>query len=117
MLLVDTMGHLASIYSIARVAIIGGSWEAVGGHNPFEAAVWGIPIIYGPFMEQLGCRMLERSGQAQRLGHAWAELPAALADSLARSRLPAPCCPDSAAATWHAWQRWGIAPADAHLAE
>ncbi len=47
-LLVDTMGELATFYGIADVAFVGGSFVPVGGHNYLEAAVWGLPVLTGP---------------------------------------------------------------------
>ena len=51
--LVDEMGVLASLYSVARVAIIAGSFvPGIGGHNLLEAAGHGVPVIYGPHMSK-----------------------------------------------------------------
>ena len=47
-LLLDTIGELASAYSLASVAFIGGSLVPAGGHNPLEPAQFGIPIVMGP---------------------------------------------------------------------
>jgi len=49
-IMVDTLGELAGLYSVADVCIIGGSFVPVGGHNLFEAAYWSKPIICGPHM-------------------------------------------------------------------
>jgi 3-deoxy-D-manno-octulosonic-acid transferase len=46
--LLDTIGELASVYSLAAVAFVGGSVIAAGGHNPLEPAQFGIPIVMGP---------------------------------------------------------------------
>ncbi len=51
MLILDTIGELASFYRLARVAFIGGSLVARGGHNPLEAAACGVPVLFGPHME------------------------------------------------------------------
>jgi 3-deoxy-D-manno-octulosonic-acid transferase len=47
-LLGDTMGELLTLYGCADVAFIGGSLIERGGHNPLEAAAYGIPVITGP---------------------------------------------------------------------
>lgn len=47
-LLGDTLGELVSLYSLADVAFVGGSITDRGGHNPLEAAIFGIPILMGP---------------------------------------------------------------------
>ena len=46
-LLVDTMGLLSSIYRYGHVAYIGGGF-GVSIHNTLEAAVYGMPVIFGP---------------------------------------------------------------------
>jgi 3-deoxy-D-manno-octulosonic-acid transferase len=46
--LLDTIGELASVYSLAAVAFIGGSLIPAGGHNPLEPAQFGVPIVMGP---------------------------------------------------------------------
>ncbi len=46
--LLDTIGELASIYSLAAVAFIGGSLFPTGGHNPLEPAQFAVPIVMGP---------------------------------------------------------------------
>lgn len=49
--LLDSIGELASIYSLATVAFVGGSLIAAGGHNPLEAAQFRVPIVMGPHYE------------------------------------------------------------------
>jgi len=46
-LVVDVIGILSSIYRYANVAYIGGGF-GVGIHNTLEAAVYGVPVIFGP---------------------------------------------------------------------
>ena len=47
-ILLDTLGELAKMYSCAYIAFIGGSFCKTGGHNPLEAAIWNRPVISGP---------------------------------------------------------------------
>jgi len=47
-ILLDTMGELSKIYSLADVAFVGGSLAQVGGHNLLEPAIYGVPVIFGP---------------------------------------------------------------------
>jgi len=47
-LLVNRMGILASLYSIADLVFIGGSLVKRGGQNPIEAAGFSKPILHGP---------------------------------------------------------------------
>ena len=46
----DTIGELATVYQLATVAFVGGSLVATGGHNILEPAVFGKPIVFGPHM-------------------------------------------------------------------
>lgn len=48
--LIDTMGELAGLYSMATYVFCGGSLVERGGHNVLEAAAWGTPVFYGPHM-------------------------------------------------------------------
>jgi len=48
-LLLDTVGELASFYSQAAVAFIGGGYDAeLGGHSAAEARASGVPVVHGP---------------------------------------------------------------------
>jgi 3-deoxy-D-manno-octulosonic-acid transferase len=49
--LVDTIGDLAGLYSIANVVFCGGSLVPQGGQNVLEPAIWGKPVLYGPHMD------------------------------------------------------------------
>ena len=46
-LIIDCFGLLSSIYRYGEVAYVGGGF-GVGIHNVLEAAVWGVPVIFGP---------------------------------------------------------------------
>ena len=46
-LIIDCFGLLSSIYGYGDVAYVGGGF-GVGIHNVLEAAVWGMPVIFGP---------------------------------------------------------------------
>lgn len=50
-LLVDTIGVLSSIYRYGNVAYVGGGF-GVGIHNTLEAAVYGMPVVFGPNWEK-----------------------------------------------------------------
>lgn len=47
-LLVDLMGKLGPLYAVSSIAMLGGTWAKVGGHNPLEPAAYGLPILVGP---------------------------------------------------------------------
>lgn len=48
-LLLDTLGELAAVYTRARVALVGGTLAPVGGHNLLEPAHAGVPVLFGPY--------------------------------------------------------------------
>ena len=62
-LIVNCFGLLSSIYRYGEIAYIGGGF-GVGIHNTLEAAVYGIPVIFGPkyqnFQEAVG--LIEAGG-------------------------------------------------------
>jgi 3-deoxy-D-manno-octulosonic-acid transferase len=79
--LLDTIGDLASVYSLGRVAFVGGSLVPMGGHNPLEPARFGVPVVMGRSSENFreivdamrsaeAIRIVEPSG----LGRAISEL-------------------------------------------
>jgi len=45
---VDCMGELQQFYATCDVAFVGGSLEAVGGHNVLEPAALAKPVLFGP---------------------------------------------------------------------
>lgn len=47
-LLLDRLGVLASCYTGALAAFVGGTLAPIGGHTPFEAASSGCPVLIGP---------------------------------------------------------------------
>ena len=49
-LLLDSLGELAALYKLASGAFIGGTLAPTGGHNPIEAARFGVPVAVGPSM-------------------------------------------------------------------
>lgn len=50
-IILDAVGELAAVYSIADIAVIGGSFIKHGGQNLLEPACWSKPIICGTHME------------------------------------------------------------------
>ncbi len=50
MMLLNTIGELASFYSLSDIVIMGGSFIPKGGHNILEPAYWSKPVITGPYM-------------------------------------------------------------------
>ena len=50
-MILDTLGELAAVYSLADLAFVGGSLIPRRGHNPLEPAAKGKPVLFGPHME------------------------------------------------------------------
>lgn len=49
--LVDAMGLLRNCYQVSTLAIVAGSFiERIGGHNILEPCMYGVPVIFGPYM-------------------------------------------------------------------
>ncbi len=46
--IVDAMGELLPYYAACDVAFVGGSLEAIGGHNALEPAALAKPVLFGP---------------------------------------------------------------------
>jgi 3-deoxy-D-manno-octulosonic-acid transferase len=79
--LLDSIGELASVYSLASVAFVGGSLIPAGGHNPLEPAQFAVPIVMGPYAENfrgMVAVLLERKAirvtPPERLATVFAEL-------------------------------------------
>lgn len=45
--LLDTLGELNMFYGLADIALVGGSWNPRGSHNPLEPVLFGVPVITG----------------------------------------------------------------------
>jgi len=50
-IIVDTVGELASLYGLADAAFVGGSLVELGGQNILEAVAWGVPVMHGASMQ------------------------------------------------------------------
>ncbi len=90
--IVDTLGELMSFYACADVAFVGGSLQAIGGHNLLEPAATGTAIVTGPHLHNFVeiARRLQDAGavrivpDADAVHDAVAEL---LADPTERERM------------------------------
>jgi len=47
---IDSLGELLAFYACADVAFVGGSLQAIGGHNVLEPAALCVPVVVGPHM-------------------------------------------------------------------
>jgi len=50
-ILLDTLGELEAAYGLASAAFVGGSLVPRGGQNPIEPARLGVPVLFGPGMD------------------------------------------------------------------
>jgi 3-deoxy-D-manno-octulosonic-acid transferase len=68
-LLLDTLGELPGLYAYADLAFVGGTLVPVGGHNLLEPARAGVPVLFGPHVENVSeiARRLEDAGGARRV--------------------------------------------------
>ncbi|MCL6582860.1 MAG: 3-deoxy-D-manno-octulosonic acid transferase [bacterium] len=51
LIILDTIGELSKMYSLATVVFVGGSLVPVGGHNLLEPATYGKPVLFGPYID------------------------------------------------------------------
>jgi 3-deoxy-D-manno-octulosonic-acid transferase len=88
---VDTLGELLAFYAAADAAFVGGSLQAIGGHNLLEPAAVGVPMVVGPHLfnfEDVFAR-LRSTGAVKQVAEAGMLAPALaawLADPEARRR-------------------------------
>jgi 3-deoxy-D-manno-octulosonic-acid transferase len=92
--ILDSIGELATIYQIATVVFVGGSLVATGGHNILEPAVFGKPIVFGPHMEnfaEIAAAFTGNGAAIQVRGERELEdtLHSLITDSVRRARLGA----------------------------
>lgn len=71
-IVVDVIGELFKVYSLATIVYCGGSLVPKGGQNILEAAAWGKVIFYGPSMEDFRQErtLLEDAGCGVTIGSA-----------------------------------------------
>lgn len=51
--IIDTLGELKKFYFLSDVAFVGGTLEDYGGHNVLEPAVFGKPVLFGPYVDNI----------------------------------------------------------------
>jgi 3-deoxy-D-manno-octulosonic-acid transferase len=90
----DSMGEMAFYYAACDVAVIGGSFEPLGGQNLIEALAAGAPVVVGPSMFNFteATRLALEAGAALQAGDAAAAMHQArdlLLDEKKRQRMAA----------------------------
>jgi 3-deoxy-D-manno-octulosonic-acid transferase len=78
----DSTGDLLDAYKQADIAVVGGSFVSKGGQNPLEPAALGVPVVFGPSMENFHgvAEVLVQQGGARQV--ALSELELCLKDLL-----------------------------------
>jgi 3-deoxy-D-manno-octulosonic-acid transferase len=71
-LLLDSVGELASVYARAELAFVGGTLAPVGGHNLLEPVFLGRPVLFGPHTQNTrqAAEILEAVGAGIRVADA-----------------------------------------------
>ena len=95
-LVIDCFGLLSSIYRYADVTYVGGGF-GVGIHNTLEAAVWDVPVIFGPnnerFQEAQGLKAcgggfeIQGADDFQRIMQGFVDHPETMAEAGRQSGL------------------------------
>ncbi|MEZ5290859.1 MAG: 3-deoxy-D-manno-octulosonic acid transferase [Vicinamibacterales bacterium] len=90
----DTIGELATVYQVGTVVFVGGSLVPTGGHNILEPAVFGRPVIFGPHMQnfaEIAAAFVANDAgvQVASAGEFEAEVLALMTDPVRRARLGA----------------------------
>ena len=75
----ETLGEMTLYYSLADVALLGGSFAPLGGQNLIEAAACGCPVVMGPhtFNFAQAAELAQAAGAARRVDDLAAALAAA----------------------------------------
>lgn len=83
----DSLGEMPLYYGLADCALLGGSFEALGGQNLIEAAACGCPVVMGPhtFNFAEAAQLAEEAGAALRVASMREGVQAAV--DMARDRL------------------------------
>ena len=65
----DSLGEMALYYGLADCALLGGSFEPLGGQNLIEAAACGCPVVMGPhtFNFAEAAQLAQEAGAALRV--------------------------------------------------
>jgi len=85
-ILLDTIGELRDVFAMSTLAVMGGSFVPSGGHNPLEPIQAGIPVIFGPHMQNFQdvARLVLADGagfQAQSIKEAESQIKHLLTDN------------------------------------
>jgi 3-deoxy-D-manno-octulosonic-acid transferase len=87
----DSLGEMALYYGMADAALLGGSFEPLGGQNLIEAAACGCPVVMGPhtFNFAEAAQLAQEAGAALRVASIYEAVSAAVELTREDSRLEA----------------------------
>ena len=69
LLVVDSVGLLATLYGAGTMAYVGGGFGRAGLHSVLEPAAWGVPVAFGPrWRDSRDAELLVAVGAAAALG-------------------------------------------------
>jgi len=119
LLVVRTIGELREFYRIADIGFVGATFCPIGGHNLFEVAELGVPVVYGPHIEHVAdvAEALETEGGGWRAGdpaglaaamRAWLEQPEERARAAAGALRAAERLAGAGGRTVCALRAWGF---------
>ncbi len=112
-LVLDTMGDLKRAYAAADATVLGGTFcSRRGGHNPYEAAATGRPVIVGPHFGQPDADDLLSDGRIWRVDGDECSIAGAIerASKAATRLLPKHSAGDPVAKTLSSLRKWGLVP-------
>ncbi|WP_057829914.1 lipid IV(A) 3-deoxy-D-manno-octulosonic acid transferase [Colwellia sp. TT2012] len=72
--LLDSLGELMAAFALSDIVTMGGSFNAVGGHNPLEPALFNKPVIVGPNMSNFN-EIMQQLRQADAIVELTADEP------------------------------------------
>jgi 3-deoxy-D-manno-octulosonic-acid transferase len=118
--LLNTRGELAAAYDGAWGAVVGGTFAPYGGHNVWEPAARGCPVLVGPHRDEIvaaveavartgGGAVAEDAGEALQVVDRWLSDPD-LAEMGGKSKLAAARAEGAAERGLRALSDWKLAP-------
>ncbi|MEO1172772.1 MAG: 3-deoxy-D-manno-octulosonic acid transferase, partial [Myxococcota bacterium] len=82
--ILDTIGELATAYALGDVVFVGGSFTDRGGQNILEPAVHGKPVVFGPHMENFADSVTLLLGRGGIQATTWEQLERVVDDLFQR---------------------------------
>jgi 3-deoxy-D-manno-octulosonic-acid transferase len=87
--LADSYGEMGLWYRLAEVALVGGGFDAIGGHNPWEPARLGAAILHGPDTANFSADYAQLAAAGAARAVTTSTLAEAITDSAANTAMAA----------------------------